>query len=186
MKPTLMRRILFAAWLALSGLLLLAVAASHLVPLTGYHLVVIRGASMEPTIHLGALAVEGRIASGEIVPGDVVTLTLPSGTLVTHRVLRVVEEGGTSQLETRGDANPAPDPALVPATEATGIVRFSIPLAGYVVAWLNLPSGMLSVLALLGSIFIGLYLMEDLEQEARTGTVPRAAAHPGLARGTSR
>lgn len=41
-------------------------------------------------------------------------------------------------------------------------------------AWLQIPSGILSVLTMLGALFTGLTLLEDLESEASSEKGPQA------------
>ena len=67
---------------------------------------------------------------------------------VTHRITRIVERDGERWIETRGDANGAVDPSITPTSAVIGRVVLTLPTAGFLVAWLSLPSGVLSVIAL--------------------------------------
>ena len=172
---TLTRRTLLVAWVALLGLVLALVLTAHVAGFLGYRVVIIKGSSMSPTIPLGSLVFEQPVASEAIVPGDVVTLGLPQGAVVTHRVVRVGTLDGHPAFETKGDANGATDPVLVPATAVTGVVRFSVPVAGFALAFLGIPTGILSILSMLGSLLASVWLLEDLESDRRAG-----AATPGV------
>jgi len=160
------RRFVFGLWLAAALALVGLLAVSHLAPVLGYELVIVKGPSMEPTIALGGLAFEKPARADQITPGTIVTLTAPNSTIITHRVTRVVQVDGHSAIETKGDANPAADPSPTPITAVTGIVVASLPILGFALAWLQIPSGILSVLTMLGALFTGLTLLEDLESEA--------------------
>ena len=110
---TVTRRCVLAIWLCLLALVVAAAVIAHAAPLWGYRLMILRGPSMGPAVPIGALAFEERVRVSAIQPGDVVTFTLPSGSVVTHRVLRVATADGELQVETKGDANTAADPGVL-------------------------------------------------------------------------
>jgi len=177
---TITRRTILALWLGLMGLVLGLVLLTHVVGPLGYHVVIIRGPSMSPTIPLGALAFEQPIAGSAIQAGDVVTMTIPNGPTITHRVIRVASIDGQPYIETQGDANNAADPTLQPATIVTGIVRSHLPLLGFIVAFLGVPSGILSVVSMLGSLLACVWLLEELEADSRTAPEPTDVVPHGL------
>ena len=147
---------------------------------------IVRGSSMAPTIPLGALAFEQHIAPDAIQPGDVVTMALPQGAIVTHRVTRVATIDGQPFIETKGDANADIDGALQPATEVTGVVRFHLPLAGFLLAFLGIPTGILSVISMLGSLLAAVWLLEEAEADRRAGAAaPDLAGNGAAASGAS-
>jgi signal peptidase len=155
---TVLRRTLAALWLGLAVATLAVVAVSHVGPALGYRVVIVAGDSMSPSIPIGSLLAEGRPA-GSVVAGDVVTMEMPNGAAITHRVTRVVDLDGVTWLETRGDANAEPDPALVPASTVSGVVAFHVPFAGYLLAFLGFPTGVACILsALVALLFAGLLL----------------------------
>jgi signal peptidase I len=166
------RRGLLALWIALIGMVLALVLTTHLASAFGYRLVIIRGSSMTPEISLGALAFEQAARPADIAPGQVATITLPSGTVVTHRITRVATLGGQVQVATKGDANLDEDPTLQPASAVSGVVRFTVPIAGYLLAFLGLPSGMVSVISMLGSLLAVMWLLEELEDEPARAPAP--------------
>lgn len=154
------RRGIVALWLLVLGTVLAYVIGSRLAPLTGHHLIVIRGASMEPAIPLGSLVALRPVPADEVRPGDVVTMQLRNDTLVTHRVLRVAELADGPHLETKGDNNAEPDPVLVPAASALGVVAVEVPYAGFLVAFLSIPTGMVSAVSFLTSLLCMAALLE--------------------------
>jgi signal peptidase len=172
---TIVRRALLVTWLALIGAVLSLVVLTHVANPLGYRVVIIRGASMTPTIPLGSLAFEQPVAAAKIRVGDVVTLTLPQGAIVTHRVTRLASIDGVPYIETKGDANADVDSAIQPASSVTGVVRFHAPVVGFVLAFLGVPSGILSVISMLGSLLAAIWLLEELDADRRA-----AAAAPDL------
>jgi signal peptidase len=101
-----------------------------------------RGGSTEPAIPLGSIVVLSEVPAEAVAVGDVVTLRHPeAGTIITHRVTRVAELPAGIHLQTKGDANTDPEGALSPASWMLGRVWFSVPLAGYLLQLMALPSG---------------------------------------------
>jgi signal peptidase len=135
--------------------------------------VVIAGGSMEPTIGIGSLAVVAPAPIGELRPGDVTLVrTAPDRAPFTHRITRVVEREGGTWLELRGDANAAPDAALVPATAVVGRVVAVVPHAGRLVAALSTGGGLLAVVGLAGILYT---LSLALEPSAAASVVRQTA-----------
>jgi signal peptidase len=160
------RRLLALVLVLLVVSVLALVLAVNVAPRLGYDFVVIRGGSMEPTIHLGAVTVVSDVQPGDLHVGDVVTLKETSDTLVSHRITRLVQMPDGLYLETKGDANATVDPVLAPAADVTGRVDFSIPSLGYLIYLLTLPIGVFSVLGLALTLLFAVWLLEDFEDEA--------------------
>lgn len=168
---TLLRRVVLTLWAGLIVLVFSLVAISHVAPALGYDLVIIKGPSMEPTIPVGSLAFERQVEIADLAPGQVVTFVLPNRVVVTHRITRIGDANGEVLIETQGDANAAPDPAMHPAAGVTGLVVGHLPIAGYLLAFLAVPVGMLSAISFLGSILVLAWLLEEFEADAGDGSV---------------
>ena len=67
------------------------VGLSRIAPVLGYRLVIIEGPSMTPTIPIGAVVIERTVPVDAIALGDVVTVPMPNGVAITHRVVRLGE-----------------------------------------------------------------------------------------------
>jgi len=76
--------------------------------------------------------------------GDVVTYQHRGGT-VTHRIAVVEEYGDARVFTTRGDANDAADPDAVAFDDRVGLVVAQLPIAGYLVAFLQAYGRLLSL-----------------------------------------
>jgi signal peptidase I len=90
--------------------------------------------SMVPTFHRGELIVISRIAAPDIHVGTILAFDvgcLPSPTV--HRVVKIVSTGPNWAFQTRGDANPGPDPCIVPYGDVLGAVRAYVPYVGFVI-----------------------------------------------------
>jgi len=131
--------------------------------------VIVDGGSMEPAIPRGAfvLAVPGPLA--ELRVGDVVTVREGTRTPFTHRIVRFAQlpgaDGPVDYVETKGDANAAADPVLVPASAILGRVEIALPLLGFAAAILALPAGLLGFLATCLTVLVLAWLVEDLEDQ---------------------
>ena len=128
------------SWLVNIVMIVATVAGiGYLAPsLFGFERYVITGGSMSGTFEKGSIAFEQRVPVEDVKIGDVITYLPPadSGTnhLVTHRVISdTILPTGVRQLQTKGDANPDPDPWKFSLTEATQpVVRTTVPHVGWV------------------------------------------------------
>jgi signal peptidase I len=91
---------------------------------------------MSPGTPAGSLGFARDVTASEIHVGDVVTVHTKGGTRVTHRVVDLTRHGDEATLRLKGDANTTPDADLYPVRTAMRL-WFSVPRAGYAVAWLS-------------------------------------------------
>jgi signal peptidase len=178
---TLARRTLGALWLLSLAVIVLLALATNLGPKVGFELFAIRGGSMAPAIPLGAAIVAVRTAPDAIQVGDTVTIRADNGVIYTHRVVDIQERPANRWLRTKGDANATADAAPVPATSVVGVVRWTVPLVGYLMAMLTTPAGLLSVVAYAVALLAAVWELEEVEasvqserQLRRTPDVARA------------
>ncbi|HEX5824803.1 MAG TPA: signal peptidase I [Candidatus Limnocylindrales bacterium] len=163
---TVLRRIVDLTLIALIVLVLFGLILGKIVPLTGHQTIIIGGGSMQPAIGLGAAVVIGPVRPTDLATGDVVSLNVGAErTTFTHRVVDVVSRADGVWIRTKGDANAEPDPSLVPATSILGRVEWTIPWAGYLLALLSLPVGVIFVLGLAATLLAIAWLLESVETE---------------------
>ena len=180
MRPmiiTALRRALTAVWAAMVVSLICLAAWSNLASL-----VVITGGSMTPAVPAGAVVAPTSVNASKIVAGDILTVAADNGVILTHRVARVLDLPEGRFFELKGDANVTPDAGLVPARAVSGRVDSYLPYAGFVLALLSVPSGLVFILAALGMLLVGIWLLE--EAEVGTRGVERTDATTKVARGT--
>lgn len=146
------------------------IALLHVGPVMGVQPVAIRGASMEPAISLGSLAIVTRRDPANVVVGEVISRRADNGVLVTHRTTRVEQIDGRPHFETKGDASATADPVLAAPDEVAGVVAVSVPVAGYLVVLLSKPLGLVGIAALLLGLTVAAELIEDLEWSRATAT----------------
>jgi signal peptidase I len=176
---------------ALIGMLIafgiLVPAASILAPAIGRQVFAIRGASMSPTIPMGAAIVVVERPIDEMHVGDVITWQAANGAYVTHRLVGFTEEDGARFVQTKGDANDSPDPSGVPESSVVGVVDSWVPVAGYALIIMSTPTGLVSWLsfglALLATdaLLAGMAPVTDAPRSPRTDPPAASACGDGCA-----
>ena len=156
--------------------LVITAAATRIGPLFGHEVFVIRGTSMSPAIGLGSAIIASRTLPQDITPGDIVTFRGTNGVVVTHRVVETIINEGERLYRTKGDANASFDPFLVPQGAMIGVVRVQVPYAGYLMAMMAQPSGLLSMASALLFCYLAMSMLED--QRPRRGSPPTPARVP--------
>ena len=102
--------------------------------------------SMQPEIDGGDLIICHTIEAEEIKTGDVIAFFDPAGngtSIVTHRVLEIVEENGELSFRTKGDNNNAEDKLLVSENNLVAIYKTRIAGAGNVAMFMQSPTGLI-------------------------------------------
>jgi len=185
---TTLRRVCDGLLVAVILVVLFGVVLGRVVPMSGRHTFIIGGGSMEPAIPLGAAVVVESVPAADLVVGDVVSLrTGPElKRIFTHRVTRIITRDDGLWVETKGDANAQVDPSITSTSQVIGRVTQTIPYAGFLLALLSVPSGVLLVILLAAFLLAMTWLLETFEVE-RLGPAPTgdAVGGPAVPRGTA-
>ena len=102
--------------------------------------------SMYPEISAGDLIICNTLEPEEVQEQDVISFFDPMGSgtsVVTHRVLEIIQEDGELSFRTKGDNNNAEDQVLVPQKNLIGIYRSRIPAAGHVAMFMQTTPGLI-------------------------------------------
>jgi signal peptidase len=178
---TALRRIVDLALIVLIVIVLFGVILGKVVPLTGRQTIIIGGASMEPAIRIGSAIVIAPVRPTDLSVGDVVSLQVGADRATfTHRIVAVVPRDDGIWIRTKGDANAEPDPTLVPASSILGREEWAIPFAGYLMALLSLPIGVVFILGLAATLVAIAWLLESLEPDTERVVIRQA---PDASRG---
>jgi signal peptidase I len=139
---------------------------------------VVESGSMSPTIKTGALAIARDIPATSFRVGDIVCIKTGANVSVTHRIVKITHRPGSASIRLKGDANKVPD-AQIYTVKHAGLVVFSIPFAGRIVAAASGPIGLL----LLGGYmaFIAMILTDE-RRKRRPGGPGGARKNTGKAR----
>jgi len=163
-----LRRLLDVFVIALIIVVICGVALSKLVPMTGRETIVSGGRSMDPAVPLGAAVVIEPVDPATLAAGDIVSLRVGSQhTLFTHRIVAVVDRPDGRWLRTKGDANGEDDPTLVSVGGVVGRVEAVVPLAGYLIVLLSVPTGLAFVIGLLATLLAAGWLLESIAWDHR-------------------
>ena len=108
--------------------------------------------SMLPEISSGDLIICQEIEAEDVKVRDVISFFDPAGSgtsVVTHRVIEIIEENGQLKFRTRGDTE------LVPAENLVGIYRSRVAGAGNVAMFLQTTPGLILCVVLPLVLLIG-------------------------------
>ena len=114
--------------------------------------------SMHPEIDSGDLIICNTIAAEQVKEKDIISFFDPAGngtSVVTHRVIEIVEENGELSFRTRGDNNNTEDKELVPAKNLVGIYKTRIPGAGHVAMFMQSTAGLIVCVVLPIILLVG-------------------------------
>lgn len=139
MKTHVALRHLMSGLIAAVAALIVGLAILTLLPsFAGFEVYAVTSSSMAPQIPPGSLAiVDARIPGNEVGAGDVVAFKKGEAdeSVCVHRVESIDQKGGL--IQTKGDANDAPDLRLVPFEDVIGAVCTHVPCAGFVLIWME-------------------------------------------------
>ena len=126
--------------------------------LGGYMPLIVLTGSMEPQIMEGDLIICHTADASDVKTGDVIAFFDPDGngtSVLTHRVIEVIDENGSLSFRTQGDANDSADRLPVSADRLVGEYRFRIPGAGSVAMFMQTAPGLIVCVVLPLILLIG-------------------------------
>lgn len=112
----------------------------------GYLPLIVLTDSMYPDIKSGDLIICHTADAESIRVNDVISFFDPQGngtSIVTHRVVELVEKDGTLYFRTKGDNNNTEDKELVPSDNLVGIYKTRIAGAGNVAMFMQSSTGLI-------------------------------------------
>lgn len=129
--------------------------------------------SMAPTIKGGDLIFCKTIDAEDVKVGDIITFYDPAGngtSVLTHRVIEIVEKDGQKYFRTQGDANNTADKDLVPTDALIGRYKSRIAGAGNVAMFMQSTTGLiicvvLPIILLVGYDVVRRRLYEKTKQD---------------------
>ncbi len=132
------------SWLIilLFGLIVFVSFGNNFGFVTDYKSFVVQSGSMEPTIHIGDIILVKK--SPYYSQNEIITFYDEKGRIVTHRIIKKVNEG----FITKGDANSTPDVNPVPKEKIIGKVIFIIPKLGFLAYFAKTPLGLFLFVAI--------------------------------------
>ena len=114
--------------------------------------------SMHPEIESGDLIICRTAEAEDIKVNDVISFFDPAGngsSVVTHRVIELVEKDGEIYFRTRGDNNNTEDKELVPADNLIGVYKMRIAGAGTIAMFMQSTTGLIICVVLPIILLVG-------------------------------
>jgi len=68
----------------------------------------------------------------------------------------------------------------VPTSQVVGVVDRYVPVVGYLLAMMSLPSGIVSVISMLAALLIATWIIDDQEAEERAAREEQAPSPPRM------
>ncbi len=124
----------------------------------GYLPMIVLTDSMYPEIESGDLIICHTIKAEDVKVDDVISFFDPAGngtSVVTHRVIEIVEEDGDIKFRTKGDFNNTEDKELVPAENLVGIYQSRIAGAGKIAMFMQSTAGLIICVVLPIVLLVG-------------------------------
>lgn len=114
----------------------------------GWKPFIVLSGSMEDTIMPGDLIFTKEIDALELKEGDVISFRTNKYTVITHRIINIVDEEGERIYYTKGDNNNSVDSEPVRDDQIEGIYRYRIPKLGEIALNLQKPIGIVICITL--------------------------------------
>ena len=114
----------------------------------GWKPFIVLSGSMEDTIMPGDLILTKEIDVSELKEGDVISYRTNKYTVITHRIMNILDEKGERKYYTKGDNNDSADSEPVCNDQIEGIYRYRIPKLGNIALNIQKPIGIVICIAL--------------------------------------
>ena len=136
---------------------------AQLLPNIGHGLFAVRSDSMAPELRVGDLLMVDRVRPEEVQAGEVVTISIGGGATVTHRVVTVTPTDQGPMFTTKGDGNATADPVAHRADQLKGRLALALPLLGYLLAMLTMPSGIAALFSIGATLLTAVWLLDEID-----------------------
>ena len=131
------------------------------VRLLGLQVFSVLSPSMEPTYHVGSLIYVKQAGVSELDVGDAITFRADGGTIVTHKIIEVIEdEDGAVRYRTQGEANDTPDGGSVTYQRVIGKPVFTVPYLGYFASYISQAPGKYVAIAVSAVLLVLIFIPE--------------------------
>lgn len=133
----------------------------------GFKPFIVLSGSMETKIHKGDLIITKNVDPEELKVNDVIAYRDQAGTVTTHRIIDIIEEGGETYFITKGDNNSTQDQNLVEFSDVEGIYVTRIPNIGNIMNSLSEPTTIVVLVLGITVIFIICFAISTKKMEAK-------------------
>ena len=111
---------------------------------------------MVPTLNVGDIILVSGIDPHQVTVGTIVIFHSPNNydLPIVHRVIEIINEGGSIFFRTKGDHNPGPDGWRVPSQNLMGVYVAKLPYVGILSLQLRGPLGITLIVLLVALIIV--------------------------------
>ena len=127
--------------------------------------------SMEPKISGGDLIICSVVDPEDVKVRDIISFFDPAGngtSIVTHRVIEIIEEDSKIFFRTQGDNNDTEDKEPVPAEKLVGMYKMRVPLVGHVAMFMQSTAGLILCVVLPILLLVGYDVIRRRRYEKST------------------
>lgn len=124
----------------------------------GYLPLIVLTDSMVPEIYSGDLIICHTEEAEDIKVNDIIAFFDPAGngtSIVTHRVIEIINENGELEFRTKGDNNNTEDKMPVPAESLVGVYKTRIAGLGHVAMFMQSSTGLIVCVVLPIILLVG-------------------------------
>ena len=101
-----------------------------------HKMIAIGSDSMNPVYYKGDAIIYKKIELDKIKEKDILVYN-HNGTIITHRVKKIITEGNNIYFQTKGDNNDNIDEILIGSKDVYGVVKYIVKYLGYPTILLN-------------------------------------------------
>jgi len=140
----------------------------------GYCITPVLTSSMSPVIEPGDMIITRIMTPDKIKIGDIITYKASEDILITHRVVKILQQQEQIMFQTKGDENNTEDQRLVSKDQLVGSFNYRIPYGGYFLKFVKSTVGFVIVIVLPIGLIIGCELKkivsEWIKEESSKGS----------------
>ena len=101
-----------------------------------YKMIAIASDSMNPIYYRGDAIIYEKVSLDELQKNDILVFEY-NNSVVTHRIINIIEENGQKYFQTKGDNNSKADLNLVSMNDVLGKVKYIVKYIGFPTVWFN-------------------------------------------------
>ncbi|MBR6034361.1 MAG: signal peptidase I [Clostridia bacterium] len=128
----------------------------------GWKPFIVLSGSMETEIYPGDLAMTKDVGTDNLKEGDVIAFR-HGDVVITHRIVKILEENGETKYVTKGDNNNTEDVGYVTPGDVEGVYQFKISKLGNLAMFMQTPTGMIACLSIPLLLLVIVHMKESAE-----------------------
>lgn len=96
-----------------------------------YKMIAIATGSMSPVYERGDAVIYRKIDSTDDLKNGMIIVYIKENRIITHRIVKIIKNGNTLEIKTKGDFNEQPDDYVITGDEVLGEVKYVVKYVGY-------------------------------------------------------